>query len=82
MGVVIAHFSKIEARLRALSVRFYGTPEEGLKAFIYKALEDVNETENHPLFLFQLERVTFTNFAILQGPLFTYLLFLFILSEL
>ena len=27
MGVVIANFSKIEARLKALYVRFWGVPE-------------------------------------------------------
>ena len=32
MGVVIADFSKNEARLKALYVRFRGIPERGLKA--------------------------------------------------
>ena len=31
MGVVIADFSKFEVRLKALSVRFWGIPERGLK---------------------------------------------------
>ena len=38
MGVVIADFSKIEARLKALSVRFWGIPEGGLKALKTKGL--------------------------------------------
>ena len=32
MGVVIANFSKIEARLKVLYVRLKGIPEGGLKA--------------------------------------------------
>ena len=36
MGVVIANFSKIEARLKALYVRFWGIPEGGLKALQIK----------------------------------------------
>jgi len=38
MGVVIADFSKIEARLKALYVRKKGTPEGGLKALQIKGL--------------------------------------------
>jgi len=36
MGVVIADFSKIETRKKALYVRKKGIPEGGLKAFISK----------------------------------------------
>jgi len=36
MGVVIADFSKIEVRLKALYVRFWGIPEGGLKALQIK----------------------------------------------
>jgi len=39
MGVVIADFSKIEARLKALYVRFWGIPEGGLKPLQTKAFK-------------------------------------------
>ena len=39
MGVVIADFSKIEVRLKALYVRFWGMPEGGLKALQIKTFK-------------------------------------------
>jgi len=36
MGVAIVNFSKIETRLKALYVRFWGIPEGGLKALQIK----------------------------------------------
>jgi len=70
MGVVNADFSKIETRKKALYVRKKGIPEGGLKPLQTKGFgKGKIGTVNHSLFLF-LERVTLTNFVILQDPVF------------
>jgi len=65
MGVVIANFSKIEARLKALSVRLKGIPEGDLKALKTKgfrwAINSNCRNSQNPYSIYQITLIKKSN---------------------